>query len=103
MKEGFPRGRSGKELACQSRRRGFNPWVRKIPWRRKWQPTPVFLPGKSQGQKSLGGLQPMGLQSLTRLSLHRPLAPSPIMNPAFAILNVNISLYFTSESKENSR
>ena len=32
-----------------------DPWVRKIPWRRKWQPTPVFLPGKSHGQRSLAG------------------------------------------------
>ena len=37
----------GKESTCQCRRCGFNPWVKKIPWRRKWQPTPVFLPGKS--------------------------------------------------------
>ena len=36
-------------------RLGFNPWVRKIPWKRKWQPTPVFLPGKSDGQRSLVG------------------------------------------------
>ena len=43
----------GKESACQSRRHRFNPWVRKIPWRRKWQPTPVFLPGKFHGQRSL--------------------------------------------------
>ena len=35
-----------KESACQCRRCRFNPWVRKIPWRRKWQPSPVFLPGK---------------------------------------------------------
>ena len=33
----------------------FNNWVRKIPWRRKWQPTPVFLPGESQGRQSLVG------------------------------------------------
>ena len=33
----------------------FDPWVRKIPWRRKWQPTPEFLPGASQGQRSLAG------------------------------------------------
>ena len=39
---------------------GFDPWVRKIPWRRKWQPTPVFLPGKSQGQRSLAGYSPWG-------------------------------------------
>ena len=41
---------SGKESACQCRicrRPGFDPWVEKIPWRRKWQPTPVFLPGES--------------------------------------------------------
>ena len=44
---------SGKEPACQCRRHGFNPWVGKIPWRRKWQPTPVFLSGKSHGQRSL--------------------------------------------------
>ena len=36
-----------------SKRPGFNPWVRNIPWRRKWQHTPVLLPGKSHGQKSL--------------------------------------------------
>ena len=41
----------------QCRRHGFNPWIRKIPWRRKWQPTQVFLPGKSRRQK------PDGLQS----------------------------------------
>ena len=40
------------------RRSGFNSWVRKIPWRRKWQPTPVFLPGKSHGQRSLAGYRP---------------------------------------------
>ena len=46
----FPDGASGKELACKCRsrrRRGFDPWVRKIPWRRKQQPIPVFLPERS--------------------------------------------------------
>jgi len=54
----FPGGSDGKESACQCRRhrrRGFRPWVGKIPWRRKWQPTPVFLPGESHGQRSLVG------------------------------------------------
>ena len=37
-------GISGKESTCQCRRHGFNPWVGKIPWSRKWQPIPVFLP-----------------------------------------------------------
>ena len=40
------------------RENGFDPWVRKIPWRRKLQPTPVFLPGKSHGQKILVGYSP---------------------------------------------
>ena len=52
----FPGGTSGKEPACQCRKRKsrrFDPWVRKIPWRRKWQPTSGFLPGESHGQGSL--------------------------------------------------
>ena len=54
----FPGGTSGKESACQCMRhkRGrFNPWVGKIPWRRKWQSNPIFLPGKSYGQRSRAG------------------------------------------------
>ena len=51
---------SGKEPACQCRRHRFNPWVRKMPWRRKWQPTPVFLPGKCHGERSLAGYSPWG-------------------------------------------
>ena len=42
----------------------FNPWVRKIPWRRKWQLTPVFLPRKSHGQRSLEGYGPWGRKEL---------------------------------------
>jgi len=38
----------------------FDPWMGKIPWRRKWQPTPVFLPEKSSGQRSLVGYSPWG-------------------------------------------
>ena len=55
--EGFPDGSSGKEHAFHFRRQrrwGFGPGVKKIPWRRAWQPTPVFLPGESHGQRSLG-------------------------------------------------
>ena len=43
---GFPGGSDGKESACNAGGPGFNPWVGKIPWKRKWQPTPVFLPGE---------------------------------------------------------
>ena len=42
----------------------FNLWVRKIPWRRKWQPTPVFLSGESHGQRSLVGYRPVGSQKV---------------------------------------
>ena len=59
----LPRWFSGKESACQCRRcrrLGFHPWIRKVSWSRKWQPTPVFLPGKSHGQRSLAGYSPWG-------------------------------------------
>ena len=51
---------SGKESVFQCRGHGYNLWVAKIPWRRKWQPTPVFLPGKSHGQKILARYSPCG-------------------------------------------
>ena len=57
----FPSDASGKEPSYQCRRHkrhGFDPWVRKIPWRRTWQLTPVFLPGESHGQRSLVGYSP---------------------------------------------
>ena len=58
---GSPGGTRGKEPACQGRRREFDPWVGKIPWRRQWQLTPVFfLPGESHGQRSLVGYSPWG-------------------------------------------
>ena len=68
---GFPDGTSGIEPACQCRRKkryGFGPWVRKIRWRRAWQPTPVLLPGESPWTEEPGGLLLMGSQSQTRLS-----------------------------------
>ena len=52
----LPRWYSGKESSCQCRRckrREFDPWVRKIPWRSKWQPTPIFFHGKFHRQRSL--------------------------------------------------
>ena len=60
---GFPRGASGKDPACHCKRRkrlGFHLWVGKIPWRRAWHSTPVFLTGESHGQKSLVGYSPRG-------------------------------------------
>ena len=57
---GLPWWFSGKESTCQCRRGRFDPWVGKIPLRRKWQPTPVFWPGESHGQRSLAGYRPWG-------------------------------------------
>ena len=59
--QGSQGGTGGKEPACQCRRHkrgGFDPWVDKIPWRRKWQPTPAFLPGESHEWRSLVGYNP---------------------------------------------
>ena len=58
--KGLPLWLNDKESTCQCRRHGFDPWIRKVCWRRKWQPTPVFLPGKSHRQKSLAGYSPWG-------------------------------------------
>ena len=55
---GLPCGLDGKQPACECRRTRFNLWVGKIPWRRKWPPTPVFLPGRSHGQRGLVGYSP---------------------------------------------
>ena len=60
----------GKESACQCRTHRFNPWVGKIPWRRKWQPTPIFLSEKSYGQRSLAGYSPWGCKSQIQLGTH---------------------------------
>ena len=81
--KGFLGGSVGKELACnagnclQCRRHGFDSWVRKIPWRRKWQPTPVFSPGEFHGQRSLVGYSAWGCKELDMtewltLSLSQP-------------------------------
>ena len=60
---GFPGYLNGKESTgqCRSHRRcRFNPWVGKMPWRKKWQHTPGFLPRQSHGQKSLASFSPWG-------------------------------------------
>ena len=58
--EDFPGGASSKQPAYQCRRHGFDPLAREISWRRAWQPTLVFLPGESYGQRSLMGYSPWG-------------------------------------------
>ena len=68
---GFLGGAGGKESACQCRRHrrcGFDHCVGKIPWKRKWQPTLVFLPGKFHGQRSLADYSPRGCKESAWLS-----------------------------------
>ena len=60
----FPRWLSGQESTLQCKRCVFNPWARKTSWKRARQPTPVFLPGESRGQKSLSGYSPQGHKEL---------------------------------------
>ena len=62
MHASLPWWLSGREFACQCRRHGFDPWVGKIPWRRTWQPTPVFLPWEIPWREKPGGLQSMESQ-----------------------------------------
>ena len=65
---GLPLWHSSKESTCQCWRRGFIPWVRKIPWRRESQPTPIFLPWQSHGQRSLVDYSSWGTKTWTWLS-----------------------------------
>ena len=75
LKRGLPQWFRGKESSCQRRkhrRRQFDPWVGKIPWRKKWQPTPVFLPETFHGQRSLVSYNPWGPKEsdMTQVTLH---------------------------------
>ena len=89
---GLPRWLSCKEFACQHWRHGFNPWVRKISWRRKWQPTPVLLPGKCYGQRSLVDYNPSGRERVrhdrvtTQQEVLRPMSYSIL---AFITMSYN--------------
>ena len=70
---GFPGSTMIKNLPAndkQTRRHGFDPWVRKIPWKRKWKPTPVFLPGESHGQRAWRATVHEVEKSWTQLSTH---------------------------------
>ena len=88
--EGFPGGSVVKKPPANEGDCGFDPWVGKTPQRRKQQPTPVFLPGKSHGQRSLAGYSPWGRKraghdlatKLTRSPLvHSPRTPWPASGP----------------------
>ena len=75
-------------VCLQCGRPGFDPWVGKIPWRRKWQPTPVFLPGESHGRRSLEGYSPRGRKELDMTEqLHFPSCKmdSPVQMSSFFV------------------
>ena len=59
--------KDSKETACNEGRPRFDPWIEKIPWRREWLPSPVFLPGESHGLRSLVGYSPWGHKKLDRI------------------------------------
>ena len=92
--EGFPGGIVVKN-PCQCRRHGFNPRVRKISWRRKWQPTPVFLPGKFLRQRSLSGYSPSGHKELGRTEHTSYLEKLVSLCPCFSDLASRTSLHAT--------
>ena len=88
----FTGGSGGKVFAYNAGRTEFNPWVRKILWRRNWQPTPVFLPGKSRGQRSLKGYSPWGLnESDTTKWLHFPIQGTHMCSEARAVFLSSVS------------
>ena len=85
LHHGLPGGSVGKESACNAGdagKCGFNPQVGKIPWRRAWQPTPLFLPRESHGQRSLMGCSPQGRKEsdTTEATEH---TPSPYFHRSF--------------------
>ena len=94
-------GSDGKESTCQCRRLRFDPWVGKIPCRRKWQPTPVFLTRKSHGQRSLVGYSPRHFQRVrhhlaTTLQQQMPFYIKSQLSPVLSRLHSLIHLILTT-------
>ena len=88
---GLPRWLSGKESACQFRRHEFDLWIWKIPWRRKWQPTPAFLPGKFHGQRSLAGCTPWGCKESEMTEHTYTYAESWLRSVGSSLQHTNVS------------
>ena len=85
---GLPRWLSGKKSNCRCksfRRHGFDPWVRKILWRRKWQPTPVFLLDNSMDRGAWGTTAHGVPKSWTQLSTHAYICPYKRITPSFFV------------------
>ena len=102
--QGFPGGASGLKKknppanAGDVKRHGFDPWVRKIPWRRAWKPTQVFLPGESRGQRSLAGYSPEGCKEsdMTEAIKHTHISSSE-QEPLLFITVITIANAVTSQ------
>ena len=102
------RGTSGKEPACQCRRHKrlrFNPWVRKITWRRAWQPTPIFLRGESHGRGAWQATVHRVSKNQTGLSTHthththnlhiwRKWKNMKIQGPSFFLIKLSRKLFY---------
>ena len=89
LKKGLPRWLGGKKknLPANAEDTGLNPWVGKIPWRRKWQPTPLFLPIEVHEQRCLVGYSPLGCKELDtaeRPRMHACLKKSQIKNSKYS-------------------
>ena len=91
---GFPGGSVVKNVPTSRRckRCGFDPWVGKILWRRKWQPTAVFLPGESHGQRSLTGYSPWGYKRVG----HNLAKHSLVLKTMYFMCYVNIPWFYLS-------
>ena len=91
-KLGFPGGSVVKNLPAMRRFR-FNPWVGTVPWRRKWQPTPVVLLGECHGQRSLADYSPWGhkeldtTERLTLLLFHHVISTHFYFNMTFKLID----------------
>ena len=101
---GLSRWLSGKEPICQSRRCkrcGFDPWVRMIPWSRKWQSIPEFLPGKSHGQGSLAGYNPRDYREsdTTTHACHHLFLKNSLLSEILCVWKSSSNLYTDHDMK----
>ena len=95
---GIPRWLGRKETTSQCRRRRtlrFDSWVGQILWRRAWQPTPMFLPGKFHGQRSMAGYSPWGCKESTKLSVHANIILKPPTAPCCQVKHRHLGFPYT--------
>ena len=91
---GLPRDSAENNLLqCRSHRRHrFDPWVGKIPWRRAWLPTPIFLPGESHEQRSMAGYSPEGCKELDTTEVTEHIPSGYLLALASGLITVNLNL-----------